>query len=161
MWIHCDERAGPSTLFPPTKEQFDALVRFLLAEPDHKLESPLPIKGTKANRPRWEPNKAFAHHHIFRDRYERNVPPEPRHRRDVFDAKDWPELNDNKIINMSALQQMDDTPWVTEEEVERARAEVWNITPTSPLWPQYLSMQAAMERYGNGNVTETLESPPT
>jgi hypothetical protein len=54
-------------------------------------------------------------------------PPQPRHPRGVFDARDWPELNDDSITPKSAFEDM------AEEELERARQNVWNITPTSPL----------------------------
>lgn len=101
MWIHSDLRAGPHTLFPPTQEQFDAFVSFLLADLEQdKVECPLPIRGTKTNRPRWDPNEAFAHYHIFRDKYKKNIRPGPRCPRDVFEVRDWPELGDRGILNM-------------------------------------------------------------
>lgn len=155
MWIHCDLRAGPSTLFPPTKVQLDALVSFLLAADleSYQTKCPLPIRGTKENRPRWDPDKAFAHYNIFRDRYEKTIAPEPQHPRDVFEARDWPELGDRVTLNMSVHQHREGFPQVTEEDLEQAEANMWNITPTSPLWPQYVSMRG---RYGNGDVGEVL-----
>lgn len=133
------------TLFPPTPDQFNALMRFLLSNEDQNAECPLLIQGTKHNRPRWDPNKAFAHHHMFRDKYERNVLPEPRHGQDVWDSIHWPELDDSRVLSLVHCPRTDGTPWVTDEQVAEAKANIWNITPTSPLWNRYAAMQAARE----------------
>jgi hypothetical protein len=136
MWLHSDILEGPSTLYPPTQGQFESLLRFLLAEEDAnpKPECPLPIHGTPANRPRWHPHHAFADYHIFRDRYERNVGAHPP----VFGcaplAKDWPELQDRSMILLEGDIDMDGSQMVTDEQVAKAKANIGNITPSSPLW---------------------------
>lgn len=53
---------------------------------------------------------------------------------------------DRRILSLGGFQDREGFPRVSEEEVQRAEANMWNITPTSPLWPQYLAMQAAKER---------------
>lgn len=135
MWIHGARRKGPKTLYPPTEEQFKALVAFLLADSDH-LEAtpcPLPIHGTKINRPRWGADEAFAEHHIFRDRYERQVsvirPPRPCVIKDV----DWPEHEDHWFLFMQSQARYQGEE-VDEEAIAAAQERLKNITPSSPLW---------------------------
>lgn len=67
---------GLRTLYPPTEDQFEALVAFLLADPSHHghVECPLPIHRTRLNRPRWEPIDSMRFH-IFSDQYERRITP--------------------------------------------------------------------------------------
>lgn len=135
MWIHGARRKGPKTLYPPTEEQFDALVAFLLAEPDHHatVPCPLPIHGTKLNRPRWDPDEAFAEHHIFRDRYERDVSPTRPARPCVIKDVDWPEYEDHWFLFMQSQARYQGEV-VDEEAVAAAQERLRNITPSSPLW---------------------------
>lgn len=139
LWIHGDLFRGPKTLYPPTQDQFDSLVKFLLARPsDEPPPCPLPIRGMPENRPRWDPYQAFAYYHIFRDRYERAVPPEPPQSRCVQSAQDWPELNDELIIRQEGLVGAVDPsgqPYVEAEQVAAAKINIYQLTPSSPLWP--------------------------
>ncbi|KAF5236523.1 hypothetical protein FAUST_6508 [Fusarium austroamericanum] len=73
MWIHSDLIKGPKTLYPPTRKQFDTLVKFLTMPMESLPECPIPILGTPSNVPRWDPYDAFTYHHIFRDRFERKL----------------------------------------------------------------------------------------
>ncbi|KAF7563632.1 hypothetical protein G7046_g454 [Stylonectria norvegica] len=124
MWIHEGSTRGPRTLYPPTQEQFDSLVNFLLAAPDEELTSPLPIHGARINRPRWHPYHAFAYYHIFRDKYERKLPPNPPQPGCVRSGIDWPELDDERILLM----------YSDADETAAAEVRIRNITPSSPLW---------------------------
>ncbi|KAH7212023.1 hypothetical protein DER44DRAFT_838153 [Fusarium oxysporum] len=122
MWIHGDLIRGPRTLYSPTKEQFDALTRFLTNPLEEGLTCPFPIHGASVNRPRWHPYHAFAYYHIFRDRYERKLPPNPPQPGCVEDGMDWPELDDRR------------EPYVNDDEYAAATVRIKNITPSSPLW---------------------------
>ncbi|KAM0350887.1 hypothetical protein HYE67_000893 [Fusarium culmorum] len=94
MWIHGARLRGPRTLYPPTPDQFDSLINFLLSEPKEEAACPLPIHGINENRPRWHPYDALAKYHIFRDKYERKLPMEPPRQGCTLVNADWPELGD-------------------------------------------------------------------
>jgi hypothetical protein len=69
------------------------MISFLLA--DNPSESPFPILPSQHNRHRHDPWDAIALHHIFRDPWERKVPPtKPEETRDVRSVHDYPELED-------------------------------------------------------------------
>lgn len=141
--MHSDLSRGPRTLYPPTTEQFDSLINFLLAEPSQTPNCPLPIIASMANRPRWNAYHAFAYQHIFRDRYERRVPSRPPGERCVRSANDWPELHDQNIITFGLSKNLDRNGerMVSDEQVAVAEKSLWNITSSSPLWPAYQSLQ--------------------
>ncbi|KAF4443139.1 hypothetical protein F53441_11538 [Fusarium austroafricanum] len=143
MWIHGDLGRGPRTLYPPTKEQFDAIVKFLTSSPDKNPECPFPIHGTDSNRPRWHPYHAFAYYHIFRDRYERKLPPDPPQPGCVRDGRDWPELKDRHILMLGELLNPQGEPYVSDDEYAAAEERIDNITPSSPLWRSYNGNQGA------------------
>ncbi|KAK6705469.1 hypothetical protein SNK03_009320 [Fusarium graminearum] len=82
MWIHSDLIKGPKTLYPPTRKQFDALVKFLTTPMESHPECPLPILGTPSNLPWRDPYDAFAYHYIFRDRFERKLDTLPQRQQD-------------------------------------------------------------------------------
>ncbi|KAK7431843.1 hypothetical protein QQZ08_001461 [Neonectria magnoliae] len=137
VWIHGASVDGPRTLYPPTAEQFNSLVAFLLADTDSrgKTPLPLPIHGTAQNRPRWRAYEAFVDNHIFRDRYERKMPaqrpePTPPHR---ITGVDWPELEDDWYVLGQFQAGWQGLP-VDEEGVLAAQERLRNITPSSPLW---------------------------
>lgn len=98
-------------------------------------QSPLPINITCANKWRWDPWDAMGSYHIFRDRYERKLP--PRHlyqRKHNLRAKDWPELVDAAILRREAVF---GEPVPEEEKaaaLERLKRE---ITPSSKFWKYY------------------------
>jgi hypothetical protein len=137
MWIHGDLIRGPKTLYPPTKEQFESLIKFLISPPESIPECPLPIHGTKINRPRWHPYDAFAEYHIFRDRYERKLPPQPPRQGCVQNGVDWPELTDRQVLLLHGHVNDQGEPYVTEEECDAAEDRIRNITPSSPLWRSF------------------------
>jgi hypothetical protein len=137
MWIEGDLIRGPSTLYPPTEEQFNSLIAFLLAEPDQKAECPLPLRATKFNRPRWDAYQAFTNHHIFRDRYEKVLSPCPPQARDVRNAIDWPELGDRSTLFLQGQINPNGVPYVSDEDVAAAHEGLRNITPSSPLWRSF------------------------
>ncbi|KAH8734487.1 hypothetical protein BGZ61DRAFT_584469 [Ilyonectria robusta] len=137
MWIHGSKYRGPKTLYPPMPEQFDALISFLLAKPDDEVPCPLPIFGTRMNRPRWDAYDAITRFHIFRDKYERKVPttrPQPGR---VQDGADWPEILDEHIV-MTAMRHRRWGRPVDEEELAAAQARLKEVTPSSPCWTQYV-----------------------
>lgn len=123
-----------SDTLPPTQDQFESLVKFLLAFPGEDAPSPLPIHGTPENRPRWHPYHALAKYHIFRDKYERQPGPEPpeySHRGPV--PADWPEMTDYWIaINHLVLRSEGAT--ITDEDIAAARSRLKEVTPSSPYW---------------------------
>lgn len=137
MWIHGGLFLGPKTLFPPTEEQYNNLASFLLAPPNQTSACPLPILGTYANRPRWDPYHALAYHHIFRDKYERILPPNPPPPGCVQSSKDWPEYADRQVLLMQHHAEADGTAYVTPDQVAAANADIKNMTPSSPLWHTY------------------------
>ncbi|KAH7245732.1 hypothetical protein BKA59DRAFT_476168 [Fusarium tricinctum] len=133
LWIHGDLVRGPETLYPPTKEQFDVLIAFLTTPVQEDKICPFPIHGTRINRPRWHPYHAFAYHHIFRDRYERKLPPHPPQVGCVGEGIDWPELNDRRILLLGGFSDSG----VGEDEYAAAEERIRNITPSSPLWRSF------------------------
>ncbi|SCO81409.1 uncharacterized protein FRV6_05622 [Fusarium oxysporum] len=134
IWIHGDLIRGPRTLYPPTKEQFDALIKFLTTPLGEGLTCPFPIHGASVNRPRWHPYHAFAYYHIFRDRYERKIPPNPPQSGCVEDGMDWLELDDRRILLLGGFSNPQGEPYVSDDEYAAATERIKNITPSSPLW---------------------------
>ncbi|KAJ4230938.1 hypothetical protein FSOLCH5_004545 [Fusarium solani] len=133
MWIDGARWKGPHTLYPPTKDQFDSLVRFLLSEPDEDIQCPLPIRGTDENRPRWHPWHAFSQYHIFRDWYEKKMSPDPPRPRCTLVLADWPEARDYWIaINHELLRREGAT--ITDEDIAAAQLRLKEVTPSSPYW---------------------------
>ncbi|KAH7125827.1 hypothetical protein EDB81DRAFT_698246 [Dactylonectria macrodidyma] len=135
MWIHGALLEGPRTLYPPTKQQFESLIRFLLADTESlKLTPcPLPIYGTSDNRPRWRAYEAFADYHIFRDRYERKLPLKRPGRPVRLMNVDWPELEDDWYLFEQYQASWQGQP-LDQESVTAAHERLKNITPSSPLW---------------------------
>ncbi|POR36286.1 Uncharacterized protein TPAR_03530, partial [Tolypocladium paradoxum] len=146
IYIHATRSNSPITIFPPTLEQFNRLMQFLLAndnvdgsnapaEGTKAATCPLPIIATSENRWRWHPWDAFARFHIFRDRYERKVseirPPDPCQAR----GNDWPEMADGALLLV-----VDD-----EEESAKIRKRLGMVTPSSRKWGKRGNMQAFYE----------------
>ncbi|KAF4345044.1 hypothetical protein FBEOM_918 [Fusarium beomiforme] len=130
LYLHAGRRAGPFTLFPLTTEQFDTLVSFLLE--DSEAPSPLPFTATSKNRWRWHTWDAMARHHIFRDKYERSIPPS-KATRGVKSAVDWPEIADELYL-IGAMHDYYDGQPVDKNEVRTALERLQQITPSSPVW---------------------------
>lgn len=134
MWIHGSLFRGPQTLYPPTQDQFDSLVKFLLASPGEDAPSPLPIHGTLENRPRWHPYHALAKYHIFRDKYERQPGPEPpKHSHRGPAPADWPEMSDYYIAFYTDMLRNNGAT-LTDQDVADARARLAEATPSSPFF---------------------------
>ncbi|KPM43812.1 hypothetical protein AK830_g2786 [Neonectria ditissima] len=140
MWIYGSDVFDPKTLYPPTQQQFNALVNFLLAGPD-EAACPLPIHGTRSNRPRWDPDDAIARYHIFRDKWERKIPESPERRDCVRNSKDWPELDDRNLVQIQLTNKQWGAP-VDEEALAAAEERLMQVTPSSPCWnPQILGTE--------------------
>lgn len=133
MWIHGARLRGPRTLYPPTPDQFDSLINFLLSDPKEGATCPLPIHGTNENRPRWHPYDALAKYHIFRDKYERKLPMEPPRQGCTLVNADWPELGDEYIVRNTEYIRREGGI-VTDEEIAAASARLKEVTPSSPCW---------------------------
>jgi hypothetical protein len=133
LFLHPAGRSGPRTIFPPTPEQYDALITFLLA-PSTGTECPLPIPATSANRWRYDPWDCMTRFNIFRDCFERNQGTgldEPV--RNSSSAVDWPELDD---VDMVVGLQKDAQAGGTLDQAAMAAAlgRLKQITPSSPIW---------------------------
>ncbi|KAF4950294.1 hypothetical protein FGADI_8277 [Fusarium gaditjirri] len=116
------------------EEQFDDLIKFLTTPLEEGLTCPFPIHGASVNRPRWHPYHAFAYYHIFRDRYERKLPPNPPQPGCIEDGMDWPELDDRRILLLGGFSNLQGEPYVNGDEYAAATERIKNITPSSPLW---------------------------
>lgn len=136
MWIHGNREKGPQTLYPPTEEQFDSLISFLLSSADQATAiCPLPFLGEEINRPRWNPWHAFAFEHIFRDRYERRLSEFPQDRQCVRSGIDWPELRDRTTLMLGNQIDLYGEPYNTAEKIAAAETNIRKITWSSPMFP--------------------------
>lgn len=75
----------------------------------------------------------MATYHIFRDRYERKLPPRELHVRkhSVMD-RDWPEFAEVRLLRSAAMGDEN----IEEAEMSAAKERLRQITPSSPNWPQ-------------------------
>ncbi|KAK7702580.1 hypothetical protein SLS64_009543 [Diaporthe eres] len=122
------------TIAPPTEDQFNDLIGFLLSPSPDTAQSPLPIAITTANKWRWDPWDAMGTYHIFRDRYERKLPPRHLYRRKHnVKFNDWPELADISILRREAFSGIP----VSEAEKAAAKERLMQITPSSRYWQYY------------------------
>ena len=104
-----------------------------LSDLDGNASCPLLIHATPDNRPRWDPQDAFTHFHIFRDRHEkRMLEGRPAHPC-VQDGLDWPEIGDELFL-IGVAHERRHGGVVDEGDIEAARERLKNITPTSPSW---------------------------
>lgn len=133
MYIHNPVRF--QTIAPPSEEQFDQLVEFLLSpDPDHS-RCPIPIKVTPDNRWRWDPYPAMVFHNIFRNKYE--IPDEhfQRSRREIITPLSWPECaEETELVEQAARKaacEPYDNPSLDEVDTKRLQ-----ITPTSWYWDE-------------------------
>ncbi|CAJ2500533.1 Uu.00g033860.m01.CDS01 [Anthostomella pinea] len=131
VFLHASRYSGPRTLYPPTESQHRELMKFLLSEPGTD-PCPLPLLDSMDNRPRYEAYDAFAYFHVFRDRYERVLPPE-RRIKDVCSTQDFPEIADRRyIIEKHWARATGES--IDEAELAAAEERLRNITPSSPCW---------------------------
>ncbi|KLU87245.1 hypothetical protein MAPG_06246 [Magnaporthiopsis poae ATCC 64411] len=137
VYFHGGRRVDPLTLYPPTDEQFQALMDFLRFPAGHggssaANECPLPIRASAWNRPRWDPYFAMKDHHIFRDRRER-VLHEVNKSNSMWSYMHWPELYDSDFIRLQEINYW--YGWsVDEEGVKAAKERIKQVAPTSPQW---------------------------
>lgn len=101
-------------------EQFDRMISYLLSAND-TTPSPFPILASSANRHRHDPWDAIALHHIFRDPWERKIPPTKPPDRDVRTVGDYPELEDMWKEIDAAVQRSPEMEftWTAADEAER------------------------------------------
>lgn len=138
-----------ATLAPPTEEQFNKLMDYLLLPEDDPAplddETPLPIVVTMDNKWRWDEYKGIVHHNITSALVEDPIAP-PRHRKKSNHPHDWPEMEECfTIIDSSNRSEESKCDSATELAhvalaVERLMT---TITPTSPFWSAFA---AQMER---------------
>ncbi|KAK3997444.1 hypothetical protein QBC44DRAFT_354930 [Cladorrhinum sp. PSN332] len=144
LYLHGHGRIGPKTLYPPTNQQYDALIHFLLADQASEAPTPcpIPILATDQNRWRYSAEDAMIKFNIFRDWYERKPPaPNPNEGDRTYcvrhTAVDWPELGDEQIV-MNSYHQRAQGEAVDSAEVEAAIGRLrTTITPSSPLWHRW------------------------
>ncbi|RFU30676.1 hypothetical protein B7463_g5661, partial [Scytalidium lignicola] len=136
VFLHRTRTADPKTIYPPTTDQFEVLMKFLLSRPNFKLPSPLPIHATELNCWHYDPWDSMTRFHIFRDRYERKPPKAPRSTRCVQSSHDWPELQDKMFLITQSMAQSRGEP-VDEAAVAEALERMKQITPSSPCWGNF------------------------
>lgn len=134
MYLHGGHRKAPLTLFPPTSDQLDTLVQYLLQEQSVATPCPLPIKASCLNGYRYHPDDAISRFNIFRDRHERKEPPTRSTHRILMDGRNWPEMGyEFQVIDLlykrAQGEQIDEAELAAAEEGRR------RITPSSPYWP--------------------------
>ncbi|RKK99357.1 hypothetical protein BFJ68_g13233 [Fusarium oxysporum] len=135
IYFHGCRRKGPRTIYPPTDQQFEQMIHFLLDDSDsHDTASshPFPILATSQNRWRWDPWEAMAHYNIYRDRFERKIS-SSKGRPCVLNSIDWPEVKDDLYLINAMHDRLEGKP-VDEDEIAAAKEGLTKITPSSPLW---------------------------
>lgn len=134
LFLHPARLKGPSSIFPPTPKQYDALIKFLLGpatSPDS--DCPIPIHATSENRWRYDPWDSITRFNIFRDKYERKAPEGPKPHHCVRSGLDWPELDDRHLVTLLHYEASQGQP-LDQAAVEAAVERMRQITPSSPLW---------------------------
>lgn len=170
LLIHGNLRTRPHTIYPPTAEQWDALVAFLswdaTAAPMHNNDAPppcpLPLHATRDNLPRYTPYFAMKYQHIFRDRFAFRLPAryEPPAGRCVQGPTDvsYPECEDWVWIILSMGQQAGGEA-IDEEEMERRKNVLRACQPGNPYsyapWPEEILEGEGMNRDGSGAVNQS------
>ncbi|KAI1020993.1 hypothetical protein LB503_009995 [Fusarium chuoi] len=133
--FHGCRRKGPRTIYPPTDQQFEQMIQFLVDESeshDNASAHPFPILATPQNRWRWDPWDAMAHYNIYRDRFERKISPS-KGKPCVLNSIDWPEIKDDLYL-INAMHERLEGKSVDEDEIATAKEGLTKITPSSPLW---------------------------
>ncbi|KAF5670125.1 hypothetical protein FCIRC_9033 [Fusarium circinatum] len=135
IYFHGCRRKGPRTIYPPTDQQFEQMIQFLLDETenhDTASANPFPILATPQNRWRWDPWDAMALYNIYRDRFERKISPS-KGKPCVLNSIDWPEIKDDLYL-INAMHERLEGKSVDEDEIAAAKEGLTKITPSSPLW---------------------------
>lgn len=136
VYIHPEPTPlGGATIALPTEAQFRGLIDFMLSSVPDLDQSPVPIRITTENRWRWDPHNAMAKHHIFRNRYERQLSPQywRRRRRDVITKYSWPEIIEACVSQTQEANREAGNP-VDKVALAAARERIKHITPTSKHW---------------------------
>ncbi|KAI1735729.1 hypothetical protein F4680DRAFT_434330 [Xylaria scruposa] len=135
IWLDPSHHPGTSTMYSPTADQFDNLIKFLLSDPSAPTECPLPIRASKLNRPRYYRYHATKYFHIFRDKYDSRLPAwfvRPDYRRAPVD---FPEIEDDNWLLRHTMEAYESGTPRDEAAIAAALERMKNITPSSPLWP--------------------------
>lgn len=135
MYLHNGSLKGPSTLFPPTTEQFESLTQYLLASDTVQTQDrgscPIPIRASLHNGWRYHADDAISRFNIFRDRYERKEPPSRCDSR--INGWNWPEVaHEINLLNLRAARAQGEP--VDDAEIADAEEGTKRITPSSPNW---------------------------
>lgn len=131
MYLHAGHQKAPLTLFPPTSDQFDSLIRFLL-QPDAG-PCPLPIEASRLNGYRYHPHDAITRFNIFRDRYERKEPPTRSTHHKWNNATNWPEV-EWQFEWITLQEKRAQGIEIDEAELTAAEEGMQRITPSSTNW---------------------------
>ncbi|KAF5725081.1 hypothetical protein FMUND_175 [Fusarium mundagurra] len=131
LYFHGCRRKGPRTIYPPTDQQFEQVIQFLLDESESH-DNPFPVLATPQNRWRWDPWDAMAHYNIYRDRFERKISPS-KGKPCVLNSIDWPEIKDDLYLINAMFERLEGKS-VDEDEIAAAKEGITKITPSSPLW---------------------------
>lgn len=134
MYLQC---TSPATLAPPTEQQFNSLLDFLLSSEPDLASCPLPITISKDNRWRWRPYEAMTEYNFFK--YPCEVPTQDRdwyldHRpRSSF----WPERTDYEAYSLELWKKENGEPY--DEDVLKVTWDrlVTTITPSSRYWDMF------------------------
>ncbi|AEO67481.1 uncharacterized protein THITE_2116365 [Thermothielavioides terrestris NRRL 8126] len=124
IYFHSGRRRTTFRVWRLQDTQFDQMVDFLLSE-DGSAPSPFPLLASSENRHRHDPWDAIVLHRVFRDPWERKVPPTKPEERDVVAAGDYPELDDmvnqvqlavqrepHMVFNWNAEMEAQAFPWL-------------------------------------------------
>lgn len=142
MYIHNTSRNF--TIAPPTEQQFNELVGFLLSPSPHQERCSLPITVGPENRWRWEPYEAMMSHNIFKNRHDIPMMRPKRMQRCAISEYSWPEHIDDIEMSKQAAKKAAGEPYDEASLVESKRRRL-QITPTSMLWDRCKDEIARLE----------------
>ncbi|KAI1362412.1 hypothetical protein F5Y08DRAFT_312047 [Xylaria arbuscula] len=135
IWLDPSHSRGPTTMYSPTVDQLEDLMKFLRSDPGEPASCPLPIRASKLNRPRFYRYHATKYFHIFRDRYDSRLPErfvDPGGC--VLWPGDWPEIEDEYFLFAHPMESLQNGTPIDEAAMAAAKERLKNITPSSPLW---------------------------
>lgn len=134
VFLHSCYVNGPATIYPPTPQQYDALINFLVGPVDRDTSCPLPIRATSENRWRWDPFDSMTKYNIFKDQYERKPPRLSLKDGCIRRPADWPETGDEMVYALKQYRAAEGEEPFDQVEKERLEENMKKITPSSPLW---------------------------
>ncbi|POR38611.1 Uncharacterized protein TPAR_01182 [Tolypocladium paradoxum] len=157
--LHGSLRGGPRTIYPLTTSQWQAFADFLTSDPSGpaNLGSPLPLRATSENRPRYTSYFAMKYQHIFRDRFAFRLP--ARYEAPVScksSSIDYPEKEDWHWVVNHTLDRADGNP-IDEAEMARRTEVLRACQPGSPFsyapWPEEILIAEGRDPKVNHNNT--------